>query len=90
MNDLRPDLEARRRNRRLGLVLFSVYLLLYCSYVMANALGADVMRVRLLGGVNVAVLSGFGLIITAVVLALLYGRLCVTSGSSGGDDGDGA
>ena len=36
-------------------------------------------------GVNLAILFGFGLIIAALVLALLYGVLCATGGSSDQD-----
>ena len=64
------------RNARIGLVLFVVYLLLYGGFVLLNAFAADVMERTPLAGVNLAILYGFGLIIAALVLALLYGFLC--------------
>ncbi len=64
------------RNARVGLVLFVVYLLLYIGFVLLNAFAADVMEMTPIAGVNLAILYGFGLIVTALVLALVYGFLC--------------
>ena len=65
-----------KRNARIGLVLFIVYLLLYGGFVFLNAFAPDVMEMIPIAGVNLAILYGFGLIIAAIVLALLYGFLC--------------
>jgi uncharacterized membrane protein (DUF485 family) len=64
------------RNARVGLVLFFIYLALYCGFVFLSAFAADVMEKTPIAGVNVAILYGFGLIIAALVLALIYGFLC--------------
>lgn len=64
------------RNSRIGLVLFAVYLLLYGGFVFLNAFAADVMETTPIAGVNLAILYGFGLIVAALVLALIYGVLC--------------
>lgn len=64
------------RNARIGLVLFVVYLLLYGGFVFLNAFAADVMETTPIAGVNLAILYGFGLIIAALILALIYGFLC--------------
>ncbi len=64
------------RNARIGIVLFAVYLLLYGGFVFLNAFAADLMETTPVAGVNLAILYGFGLIIAALVLALLYGVLC--------------
>jgi uncharacterized membrane protein (DUF485 family) len=64
-----------RRNARIGLVLFAVYLTLYTAFVLLNAFRPDVME-ETAAGVNLAVLSGFGLIAGAFVIALAYGWLC--------------
>jgi uncharacterized membrane protein (DUF485 family) len=63
------------RNARIGLRLFAVYLVLYTAFVLLNALRPDVME-ETAAGVNLAVLSGFGLIAGAFVIALAYGWLC--------------
>ncbi len=65
-----------RRNARTGFVLFVIYLLLYGGFVFLNAFAADVMEMTPIAGVNLAILYGFGLIVAAIVLALVYGFLC--------------
>lgn len=61
------------RTSRLGLVLFSVYLLLYGGFVLINSFAPAVMEVIPFAGINLAVLYGFGLIVAAIILALIYG-----------------
>ncbi|MGL4514442.1 MAG: DUF485 domain-containing protein [Lacipirellulaceae bacterium] len=60
-------------NARLGLVLFAVYLACYAAFIAVNAYDAELMDRAPFGGVNLAVLSGGGLIALAFVLALTYG-----------------
>jgi len=64
------------RNARIGFVLFVVYSLLYGGFVFLNAFAADVMEMTPIAGVNLAILYGFGLIVAALILALVYGFLC--------------
>ena len=67
------------RNSRIGLTLFAVYLLLYGGFVLINTFSPATMEATPVQGINVAVLYGFGLILAAFVLALLYGLLCRSS-----------
>ena len=67
---------SSQHNARIGLVLFGVYLTLYAGFVLLNAFAADVMEKTPIAGLNVAILYGFGLIIGALVMALLYGAMC--------------
>jgi uncharacterized membrane protein (DUF485 family) len=64
------------RNARIGLVLFTVYLLLYGGFVFLNAFAPDAMEATPIAGVNLAILYGFGLILAAFVMAVIYGWLC--------------
>lgn len=64
------------RNVRTGLTLFAVYLLLYGGFVLLNTFSPETMESTRVADVNLAVLSGFGLIVAAFVMALLYGYLC--------------
>jgi uncharacterized membrane protein (DUF485 family) len=64
------------RNSRIGLVLFGIYLLLYGGFVFLNAFSPESMEATPVAGVNLAIVFGFGLILAAFVLALLYGFLC--------------
>ncbi len=64
------------RNARLGLQLFTVYLVLYAGFVGLNAFAPEKMESTPVAGLNLAILYGFGLIIGALVLSLIYGVLC--------------
>ncbi|MGZ0174066.1 MAG: DUF485 domain-containing protein [Planctomycetales bacterium] len=69
------------RNARMGIILFAVYLVLYGGFVLINTFSPE--------SINVAILYGFGLIIAAFIMALLYGFLCDSNdepGSSTEDD----
>ena len=70
------DTPAERYNRRLGLVLFAIYFVMYASFV-----GITVYDYRILGrpalmGLNLAIVYGFGLIIAAFVMAVIYMVMC--------------
>jgi uncharacterized membrane protein (DUF485 family) len=64
------------RNARIGLILFFVYLALYVGFVFLSAFSPDTMEATPVAGINVAILYGFFLIISAIVLALIYGLVC--------------
>lgn len=79
-----PEDEASTaRNARMGRKLFVAYLALYVGYMWLVAFRPDLLAKLPWGGVNTAVLYGFGLIVAALVTALVYGLLCrTTSGPS--------
>jgi uncharacterized membrane protein (DUF485 family) len=64
----------------LGLKLFALYLAAYGVFVALNAFWPDVMKTPVVAGVNLAIVYGFGLIVGAFVLALIY---AVASGNEG-------
>ena len=68
-------------NSRIGLVLFFVYLFFYSGFVLLNTFSPQTMEATPLAGINVAILYGFGLIIAAFIMALIYGLLCGPSES---------
>lgn len=70
--------ENRLYNLRIGLILFAVYSLLYLTFVLLCAFAPAVMEWRPAGGLNLAIWYGFGLILAALLVALLYGVLCRT------------
>ena len=79
------------QNARLGLKLFFAYLLLYGGFVFINAFSATTMEAQPIAGINLAILYGFGLIIAALALALVYGIMCKPEGDQvdepSGDEG---
>ncbi|MHC4876155.1 MAG: DUF485 domain-containing protein [Planctomycetota bacterium] len=77
------------RNARIGLVLFAVYLALYGGFVFLSAFSPESMESTPVAGVNLAILYGFGLIIAALILALIYGVICREDKSEAkGGEGD--
>ena len=62
---------------RLGLVMFCVYCLVYAGFVLANVLTEGrAMEQEVFAGLNLAVVYGMGLIVVALVLALIYNQMC--------------
>jgi uncharacterized membrane protein (DUF485 family) len=84
----------RQFNTRLGLILFVVYFVFYVGFVLINAFAADLMETSTLAGLNLAIVYGFGLIVAALVLALIYGFMCRSEPAenpkdAGGDEAKG-
>ncbi|MCI0333369.1 MAG: DUF485 domain-containing protein [Planctomycetes bacterium] len=67
------------RNSRIGLMLFAIYLVLYGGFVLLAAFSPQTMEATPLAGVNLAIWYGFGLIVAAILLALVYGWACRAS-----------
>lgn len=67
---------AEKSNARLGLQLFAIYLLLYLGFVFLSAFAAGLMERPVIAGLNLAIVYGFALIISALVMALIYGYMC--------------
>lgn len=66
-------------NSRVGLFLFALYLLLYAGFVLLAAFAPQSMETTPLAGVNLAIWYGFGLIVSAIALAFIYGWVCQPS-----------
>ena len=85
--DESPELSAL--NARSGLVLFAIYSTIYAVFVGLSAFSPETMGQPTPLGPNVAIVYGFGLILGAFLLALVYMLLCgrnarrVASSSSG-------
>ena len=61
---------------RLGLIMFGIYALIYAGFVAINVLNPIMMEAIVLFGLNLAVVYGFGLIIFALIMALIYNHMC--------------
>lgn len=67
--------KAEPQRTAVGLWLFAIYSSIYAAFVFISAFQPKWMA-ETIGGVNLAVISGFGLIIGAVVMAASYLWLC--------------
>ena len=61
---------------RLGLILFIVYSIVYAGFVVINTVSPKTMGETVFLGLNLAVVYGFGLIILAIVMGLIYNAMC--------------
>lgn len=76
-------LPATSRSRRIGMRLFLIYVLLYAGFMGIVLFRPEALSWRPLGGVNLAIAYGMGLIVAAFVLALLYMIACRGDGQDG-------
>jgi uncharacterized membrane protein (DUF485 family) len=61
---------------RLGMRLFCIYSTFYVLFVVINLAQPTVMETEVVAGLNLAVVYGMALIVSALVLALWYDRAC--------------
>ncbi|HUV15614.1 MAG TPA: hypothetical protein VMW28_03510 [Pelolinea sp.] len=61
---------------KIGVRLFLVYALIYGVFVVINLVSPLMMERIVLFGMNLAVTYGIGLILFAILLALVYNRMC--------------
>jgi uncharacterized membrane protein (DUF485 family) len=64
------------RKSRLGVILFWVYLIVYAGFVVIGTISPKTLGLELLGGVNIAIIYGMGLIILAAIMGLVYNYFC--------------
>ncbi len=67
---------AREYKSRLGVRMFLIFALVYAGFVIINVVSPLTMENTVFFGLNLATAYGFGLIIFALILALVYNRLC--------------
>ena len=60
---------------RLGITMFIIYTIVYAGFVAINATKPHLMQ-EVIFGQTLAVVYGFGLLGLALVLAVIYNRLC--------------
>ena len=65
-----------RRKSRIGIRMTWLYSLVYAGFVALSVFRPTSMGVRALFGTNLAVTYGLGLIVVAIVFALVYNHLC--------------
>ncbi len=67
---------AQKKKAKLGIWLFFVYLIVYGTFVGICVANYEKMGEIVLGQQNLAVVYGFGLIILAVLMGLIYNAIC--------------
>ncbi len=70
-----PD-PASGYKTRIGVYLVIIYGLIYAGFVALNTFIPRIMEIRIIFGLNLAVVYGFSLILLAIIMGLIYNRLC--------------
>lgn len=71
--------QESQRNARYGGILFLIYLVVYAIFVGLNTFMPEIMDRVPFAGLNLAIVYGVGLIVFALILALVYSWLCRVS-----------
>ena len=67
--------KSQRFKARLGLIMFAIYTPIYFAFIVLAVTNPQVMA-RDVGNLNVAITYGFGLIVMAIIQALIYNYIC--------------
>lgn len=79
--DHSPPVKSKKCNAaavkaKLGIYLFFVYLIIYGGFVAITIARPTLMNVETIAGLNLACTYGFGLILLAIIMGLIYNTLC--------------
>ena len=69
------DEKSSAYKTRLGVRMFLIYLVIYSGFVVINSVKPTLMGANI-GGLNLAIVYGMGLIVLALVMAMIYTNLC--------------
>lgn len=67
---------ASRKKTKLGIVLFLVYAITYGIFVIIGLSYTHLLSIKVIAGLNLAVVYGMGLIILAAVMGYIYSWIC--------------
>lgn len=70
-----PD-HAAEKKAKLGVILFFVYTIIYSGFVLIGLTNPELMGLELIGGQNIAIIYGFGLIGLAIIMGFVYNYFC--------------
>ena len=60
---------------KLGLIMFAIYTPIYFAFVVICVVSPKLMSVDV-GSLNVAIVYGFGIIVLAIIQAVIYNYIC--------------
>lgn len=60
---------------KMGMIMFVVYTLVYAGFIFINVTNPKLMKVDI-GSWNLAIVYGIGLIVLAIILAVVYNHFC--------------
>jgi uncharacterized membrane protein (DUF485 family) len=60
---------------KLGIIMFVVYTPIYLAFILISVISPSFMA-KDVGSLNVAIVYGFGIIILAIIQAVIYNNIC--------------
>jgi uncharacterized membrane protein (DUF485 family) len=60
---------------KLGLIMFTAFTPIYLAFIFLAVISPSTMG-QSIGSLNVAIVYGFGIIVVAIVLAVIYNYIC--------------
>ena len=76
--------DPSRIKTRIGIRMVLVYGALFFGFILINTIKPAVMDLEVVFGLNLAVTYGFGLILLAIVLGLVYNSICTAKEKKSG------
>ncbi len=70
--------KASKFKTRIGIWMFMLYAIIYAGFILINTINPALMASDI-GGLNLAIVYGFGLIIFALMLAFVYNAICTAA-----------
>ena len=67
---------ASKRKTKLGIWMFILYTIVYGLFVAIGVVNYEAMGISVIGDLNLAITYGFGLIILAIIMGLIYNWRC--------------
>jgi uncharacterized membrane protein (DUF485 family) len=67
---------ASKKKTRLGVILFTVYATIYALFVLFGLFYTDLLGLKAIGNINLAVVYGIGLILLAAIMGFVYNLVC--------------
>ena len=67
---------AAPKKAKLGVLLFFIYTFIYSGFVIIGLTKPEWMGLEFIGGQNLAVVYGLGLIFLAIIMGFIYNSIC--------------
>lgn len=67
--------KSRAFKTKLGLIMFAIYTPIYLAFIIISVVNPSFMGTDV-GSLNVAIVYGFGIIILAIIQAIIYNIIC--------------
>lgn len=68
--------KAADKKASLGVKMFFIYTLVYAGFVLIGLTRPELMGLEIIGGQNIAIVYGFGLILLAIIMGFIYNYIC--------------